>query len=111
MKHCMSKILSALLCLSMVTSLMVAPASAAETGERTIRAEYNESQAYLEDFPVGYNVKDAAILDIGTGTDVEVTVTSGDYTATSSIRPVTMSGTLPNGTVYSLTEVAAASYP
>ena len=104
MKHCMSKILSALLCLSMVTSLMVAPASAAETGERTIRAEYNESQAYLEDFPVGYNVKDAAILDIGTGTDVEVTVTSGDYTATSSIRPVTMSGTLPNGTVYSLTE-------
>ena len=88
----------------MVASLMVAPASAAETGERTIQATYNESQAYLEDFPAGYNVKDAAILDIGTGTDVEVTVTSGDYSATSSIRPVTMSGTLPNGTVYSLTE-------
>lgn len=100
----MKKFFSVLLCLSMVASLMVAPASAAETGERTVQATYNESQAYLEDFPVGYNVKDAAILDIGTGTDVEVTVTSGDYTATSSIRPVTMSGTLPNGTVYSLTE-------
>ena len=100
----MKKFFSVLLCLSMVASLMVAPASAAETGERTIQATYNESQAYLEDFPAGYNVKDAAILDIGTGTDVEVTVTSGDYSATSSIRPVTMSGTLPNGTVYSLTE-------
>lgn len=100
----MKKFFSVLLCLSMIASLMVAPASAAETGERTVQATYNESQAYLEDFPVGYNVKDAAILDIGTGTDVEVTVTSGDYTATSSIRPVTMSGTLPNGTVYSLTE-------
>ena len=38
----MKKFFSVLLCLSMVASLMVAPASAAETGERTIQATYNE---------------------------------------------------------------------
>ena len=103
MKSRISKAISALLCLTLMASLLVAPASAAET-ENTIRADYNGAQAYLENYPSGYNVQGVQLLDIGVGVDAEVTVSSGAYTETSSTRPITMSGTLPNGTVYSLTE-------
>ena len=103
MKSRISKAISALLCLTLMASLLVAPATAAET-ENTIRADYNGAQAYLENYPSGYNVQGVQLLDIGVGVDAEVTVSSGAYTETSSTRPITMSGTLPNGTVYSLTE-------
>ena len=99
----LSKVLSGLLSLSLMASLMVAPASAAET-EHSIRADYNGSQAYLENYPDGYKVQDVKLLDIGVGVDAEVTVSSGSFSETSSERPITMSGTLPDGTVYTLTE-------
>ena len=103
MRSKLSKALSALLSLSLAASLMAASASAAEP-EHIVRADYNGSQAYLEAYPNGYKVHDAELLDIGVGMDTEVTVTSGSFSETSSERPISMSGTLPGGTVYTLTE-------
>lgn len=94
---------SALLSAVMTLSMASVPAMAADT-EHSISANYNGQQTYLEDYPENFNVQDVQLFDIGVGVDVSVTVNSGDYSSTSSTRPISMNGTLPNGTVYRLVE-------
>lgn len=98
-----AKLLSTLLALAMMASLLVVPANAANTAY-SVTAEYNDEQVYYEEYPENYNLQNVPLLDLGVGVDAEVTVSSGAFTATSNVRPISMTGVLPNGTVYRLTE-------
>lgn len=102
MKNSRSKVLSMVLALCMVVSTMVVPASAAT--RNTIEAHYNGSCVFLEDYPEGYNLSSTKLAELGVGIDVGVSITSGGYIDTTFDRPISMSGTLPNGTQYSITE-------
>lgn len=103
MKHNNKKILASLLAATIVVSSLAVPAGAAG-GNHSVRANYNGERAYLEDYPEDYNLQSVPLFDIGVGVDAAVTVSSGSYSVTSSTRPISMTGTLPNGTVYRLSE-------
>lgn len=95
-----SKALSAALSLAMVTSIAAGPVLA--SGRHWISASVDGGEVYRESYPdlASVGVVDL-VNDLGVGVDVKVTVNDKAFT---TVRPVYMTGTLDNGTVYRLTE-------
>lgn len=84
----------------MAMSLLTLPAGAA--GTSWVTATLDGKGVYNESYPEGAVVNEAKLVgDLGVGVDVKVSVNG---TASTTARPINMSGTLTNGTVYRLFE-------
>ena len=95
LKRALSLALSAV----MAMSILVLPAGAA--GASWVTATLDGKEVYSESYPDGAVVNEAKLVDdLGVGVDVKVSVNGTSSTA----RPINMSGTLSNGTVYRLFE-------
>lgn len=98
------KLLSLLLVAAMTITTMVVPAMAADV-ERSVTVTYNGTQVFLEDYPDGYVLQNVILADIGVGVDASISINGS--AATTPSRPISMTGTLTNGTSYRLTEDAS----
>lgn len=98
------KLLSLLLVFVMAVTTMAVPAMAADV-ERSITVTYNGTQVFRENYPDGYLLRNVALADIGVGVDASISVNGG--AATTPSRPISMTGTLANGTSYRLSEDAS----
>ena len=80
----------------MAMSLLTLPAGAA--GTSWVTATLDGKGVYNESYPEGAVVNEAKLVDdLGVGVDVKVSVNG---TASTTARPINMSGTLTNGTVF-----------
>lgn len=97
----LKRVLSLALSAVMAMSLMALPV-AAVGGNYWVSATLDGNEVYRESYPDGAVVNEAKLVaDLGVGVDVKVSVANGSSTMS---RPINMSGTLPNGTVYRLFE-------
>ena len=100
MKKNANKALSLALSLAMVSSMIAVPSMAA--GTHWVTATLDGNEVYHESYPETAVVNEAKLVnDLGVGVDVKVTVNDKAFSTT---RPINMSGTLDNGTVYRLAE-------
>jgi len=94
------KALSLALSLAMMASMFTVPSMAA--GTHWITAALNGKEIYSESYPDTAAVNEAKLVnDLGVGVDVKVTVNDKAFT---TARPINLTGTLENGTVFRIAE-------
>lgn len=102
MTHKSPRILSVLLAAAMIVSMLAFPASAA--ARYYITADCNGAETYNESYPDGASVGTVILVkDLGVGVDAKVSV-DGSSSGPATIRPISTTGKLENGTEYKIVE-------